>query len=88
MDYESFFRGQVDGLKREGRYRVFADLERRAGAFPRAKHHSPRGENEVTLQFELLGAPVKYHGSLTGAKTIVGEMQMPHDTVHVTLTKK
>ncbi len=47
-----------------------------------------RGENEVTLQFELLGAPVKYHGSLTGAKTIVGEMQMPHDTVHVTLTKK
>jgi hypothetical protein len=46
-----------------------------------------RGENEVTLQFELLGAPVKYHGSLTGAKTIVGEMQMPHDTVHVTLTR-
>jgi hypothetical protein len=47
-----------------------------------------RGENEVTLQFELLGAAVKYHGSLTGAKTIVGDMQMPHDTVHVTLTKK
>ncbi|MFC7331919.1 5-aminolevulinate synthase [Rhodocista pekingensis] len=34
MDYESFFKSQIDGLKREGRYRVFADLERRVGEFP------------------------------------------------------
>jgi hypothetical protein len=46
-----------------------------------------RGENEVTLQFELLGAPVRYHGSLLDPKTITGEMQMPHDTLHVTLTR-
>lgn len=39
MNYESFFRRQIDELKEEGRYRVFADLERQAGVFPRASRH-------------------------------------------------
>jgi 5-aminolevulinate synthase len=49
MNYEGFFRKQLDGLRREGRYRVFADLERCAGAFPRAIHHRPGGPAEVTV---------------------------------------
>jgi hypothetical protein len=46
-----------------------------------------RGQSEVTLQWELRGAPVKYHGSLVGATTITGELQMAHDTLHVTLKR-
>jgi 5-aminolevulinate synthase len=49
MNYEGFFRKQLDGLRREGRYRVFADLERKAGAFPRATHHRAGGPAEVTV---------------------------------------
>ncbi|MFO1057952.1 MAG: 5-aminolevulinate synthase [Dongiaceae bacterium] len=49
MDHEAFFRQQLDGLRREGRYRHFADLERQAGQFPRATHHRERGRAEVTV---------------------------------------
>src|SRR5271165_5368036 len=49
MDYEGFFQRQLGELRREGRYRVFADLERRAGHFPRAMHHAQRGRGEVTV---------------------------------------
>src|SRR3546814_19541540 len=34
MDFERFFAKEMAGLQAEGRYRVFADLEREAGTFP------------------------------------------------------
>jgi 5-aminolevulinate synthase len=49
MNYEAFFRKQIDGLRREGNYRVFADLERDRGSFPRATHHHKRGRAPVTV---------------------------------------
>jgi 5-aminolevulinate synthase len=49
MNYEMFFEQQLSGLRREGRYRVFADIERQAGRFPRALHHGPHGTREVTV---------------------------------------
>ena len=39
MDYEAFFSGHLRRLHDEGRYRVFAELERIVGAFPRARFH-------------------------------------------------
>ena len=49
MDYESFFRDGLDGLRREGRYRVFADLERQVGKFPRATFRGEVGPRDVTV---------------------------------------
>ncbi|GJE28551.1 5-aminolevulinate synthase [Methylobacterium organophilum] len=49
MDYEGFFGNAIAGLHREGRYRVFTDLERHRGGFPKATHHSPGGLREVTV---------------------------------------
>jgi len=49
MDYQRYFTEAVSGLKTEGRYRVFADLERRAGSFPLAKRHGPGGVEQVTV---------------------------------------
>ena len=49
MDYEGFFADSIGELKAEGRYRVFADLERQAGNFPRATFHGPDGTRTVTV---------------------------------------
>ena len=49
MDYEAYFRSQVDDLRREGRYRVFADIERQAGQYPRAIRHDAGAAREVTV---------------------------------------
>ena len=43
MDYQRFFADAVAGLKAEGRYRVFANLERHAGRFPNATFRDAHG---------------------------------------------
>ena len=49
MDYQRYFAEAIDGLKAEGRYRVFADLERRAGNFPHATSHGADGTRQVAV---------------------------------------
>ena len=55
MDFDSFFRARVDALHAEGRYRVFADLERRCGRFPRAFDHRIGAEVTVWCSNDYLG---------------------------------
>jgi 5-aminolevulinate synthase len=47
MDYETIFETAVADVKAEGRYRVFADLERIAGDFPYARNHGPGPDRVV-----------------------------------------
>jgi 5-aminolevulinate synthase len=50
MDYQAAFRDAIDKVRAEGRYRVFADLKRRRGEFPRAIWTRPNGtESPVTV---------------------------------------
>ncbi|PCD03634.1 5-aminolevulinate synthase [Sphingomonas spermidinifaciens] len=37
MNYDAVFAQQLDGLREAGNYRVFAEIERQAGQFPRAR---------------------------------------------------
>jgi len=36
MDYEAYFASELDGVRDEGRYRVFTDIKRHRGRFPHA----------------------------------------------------
>ncbi|MCL5778599.1 5-aminolevulinate synthase [Limibaculum sp. FT325] len=49
MDYEGFFRDRIAKLHDEGRYRVFCNLERHRGAFPRATRRTGNAQSDVTV---------------------------------------
>jgi 5-aminolevulinate synthase len=52
---EEFFTTRLDALKAEGRYRVFAELERRVGEFPRALEHRLGSDVTVWCSNDYLG---------------------------------
>ncbi len=49
MDYQAFFEDALDELQSEGNYRVFAELERDAGAAPQAIQHMDNQTRPVTV---------------------------------------
>ena len=55
MDYETLFKRRLKELRIEGRYRVFAELERHCGRFPRAFDHRVGGEVTVWCSNDYLG---------------------------------
>jgi 5-aminolevulinate synthase len=76
MDYEVFFAGALARLKEERRYRVFADLERLAGRFPRAIWHSPNGPRDVIVwcsnDYLGMGQHPKVIGAMVETATRMG----------------
>ncbi|CAL1692802.1 5-aminolevulinate synthase [Brevundimonas subvibrioides] len=48
FNFGSFFQSELDRLHDAGNYRVFAELERKRGSFPKAKKHGD-GPDEVTV---------------------------------------
>ena len=49
LDYNQFFSQKINEVKAEGRYRVFAELERNAKTFPQAKIHRNGKVYDVTV---------------------------------------
>jgi 5-aminolevulinate synthase len=49
MDFEAHFATKLSGLHEEGRYRIFAELERQAGAFPKATRYAAGSTSDVTV---------------------------------------
>ncbi len=49
VNYEHVFEQAIQNLKSENRYRVFTELGRHAGEFPRATQHTENGTNEVII---------------------------------------
>jgi 5-aminolevulinate synthase len=49
MDYRKALAAAIASVKAEGRYRVFADIIRQQGDFPRAIHHVDGAERPITV---------------------------------------
>ncbi|MBL8703612.1 MAG: 5-aminolevulinate synthase [Rhodospirillales bacterium] len=53
MDYDQFFKRSLEDLRQEGRYRVFAELERKAGRFPRALRYPTGGGANAPVEITV-----------------------------------
>jgi len=49
MDYDKILNDALGALRTEGRYRQFADIKRKQGAFPKAVFYGPEGSKEITV---------------------------------------
>ncbi|MGY6536090.1 MAG: 5-aminolevulinate synthase [Pararhodobacter sp.] len=67
MDFDSHFRGALEALKAEGNYRVFAELQRKCGAFPKVRHYDAEGEGEVTVWCSNDYLGMGHHPDVVGA---------------------
>ncbi|HWZ07484.1 MAG TPA: 5-aminolevulinate synthase [Bradyrhizobium sp.] len=76
FDYNRSFQSAIAALKRERRYRTFADLERKAGQFPHAFWNSPSGARNVVVwcsnDYLGMGQHPKVIGAMVETATRMG----------------
>jgi 5-aminolevulinate synthase len=76
MDYTPFFADALARLRDERRYRVFVDLERMAGRFPRTIWHSPQGPRDIIVwcsnDYLGMGQHPKVVGAMVETATRMG----------------
>src|ERR1700734_2153693 len=76
IDYPGYYDDALARLHDERRYRVFADLERIAGRFPRAIWHSPQGRRDVVIwcsnDYLGMGQHPKVIGAMVETATRMG----------------
>ncbi|MEM8825617.1 MAG: 5-aminolevulinate synthase [Pseudomonadota bacterium] len=67
MNYDAFFKRELDAVRDEGRYRVFTEIERHAGNFPRAKRYVGGDIHDVTVWCSNDYLGMGQHPTVTGA---------------------
>jgi len=76
MNYEAFFRQKLEDIKAEGRYRIFADLERCAKDFPYAFYYNEGNPRRVVVwcanDYLAMGQNEKVLDAMSSAITRVG----------------
>jgi 5-aminolevulinate synthase len=76
MNYDAYFNRALALLHDERRYRVFADIERLAGQFPRAVWHSPNGPRDIVVwcsnDYLGMGQQPKVIGAMVETATRMG----------------
>jgi len=74
--YGQTFKDALSKLKREGRYRIFADIVRQRGAFPSAAHHTQNAVRPITVwcsnDYLCMGQHPKVIAAMQAALDVAG----------------
>jgi len=76
FNYGQTFKDALSKLKREGRYRIFADIVRQRGAFPSAAHHRQNAVKPITVwcsnDYLCMGQHPKVIAAMQAALEVAG----------------